>query len=354
MGSWPSLALLVVFATSAIAIWVAGIQLSEKTDVLSERLHIGSALGGLILLALATNLPEVAITVSAALSDQLDIAVGNILGGIAVQTVVLAVLDGAGVRPRSPLTYLAASLALVIEGALVVTLLALVIMGTQMPDDFDIAGVDVMAIVIAVTWIGGLLIVHRAQKGLPWMDDGHAPDSQAKSVGHSKTTKEQHATGAGHSTVRVASVFGVAAVVTMVAGVLLERSGEEFFGRQGLSGVLFGATVLAAATALPEISTGITSARMGDYKLAISDIFGGNAFLPVLFVVASVIAGHSVLPSAHGSDIYLTALGVVLTVVYMTGLLLRPQRQFFRLGPDSLAVVVLYAAGIGGLTLLTG
>src|SRR5690348_18204766 len=68
------------------------------------------------MLAIATNLPEIAITASAALAHQLDVAVGNILGGIALQTVVLVVLDAAGVRPRKPLTYLAASLTLLLEG----------------------------------------------------------------------------------------------------------------------------------------------------------------------------------------------------------------------------------------------
>jgi cation:H+ antiporter len=89
MGSLSSPVLLGLFLASAGVIWFAGVKLSDNTDVLAERLHLGSALGGLILLAIATNLPEIAITGSAALAGQLDVAVGNILGGIAIQTVVL-------------------------------------------------------------------------------------------------------------------------------------------------------------------------------------------------------------------------------------------------------------------------
>ena len=124
-SSW----LLMVFVASAAVIWVAGSRLSDTTDVLAERLGLGNALGGLILLAIATNPPEIAITVSAAVAGQHDVAVGDILGGIAIQTVVLAVLDAAGVRPRAPLTRLAAGLQLVLEGALVVVVLAVVVMG---------------------------------------------------------------------------------------------------------------------------------------------------------------------------------------------------------------------------------
>jgi cation:H+ antiporter len=59
---------LLIFAGSAAFVWMAGISLSDTTDVLSFRLGLGEALGGLILLAIVTNLPEIAITVSAALS----------------------------------------------------------------------------------------------------------------------------------------------------------------------------------------------------------------------------------------------------------------------------------------------
>src|ERR671933_445334 len=352
--SLPSLVLLLIFVGCAAAIWLAGIKLSDTTDVLSQRLHLGSAMGGVILLAIATNLPEIAITASAALSGKLDVAVGNILGGIALQTVVLVVLDAAGVRPRKPLTYMAASLTLLLEGGLVVALLLAVVAATQLPGSLIVARVAPGALLIAVLWVVGLVLLQRAGRGLPWHEGGDAPDNQEQPRGHSQVTKASKATERGESTGRTAAVFGVAALVTLVAGVLIERSGEELFGRLGMSGVVFGATVLAAATALPEVSTGLTSTRPGDYQLAMSDIFGGNAFLPVLFLLATVLSGKPVLPSAHASDIYLTALGGLLTVIYMIGLVFRPQRQWLRMGTDSLTVLVVYVLGIVGLVLVSG
>jgi cation:H+ antiporter len=352
VSSLPSWLLLLIFLGSAAVIWIAGVQLSDTTDVLAERLHLGSALGGLVILAIATNLPEIAITVSAALAGQLDVAVGNILGGIALQTVVLVALDAFGVRVVKPLTYQAASLVLVLEGALVVLVLLIVVAGTQLPASLLHARLTPDVVLIAVVWLVGLLLINKASHALPWADSGDAPDTQPEPRGARRTKKEAAASEKGHSTRRSIAVFAVAAVATLVTGVTIERSGEQFFGDIGLSGVIFGSTVLAAATSLPELSTGITSARMGDFQLAMGDIFGGNAFLPVLFLPATLIAGDAVLPAAGRSDIYLTALGGALTIVYIGGLVFRPRREWLRLGPDSIAVLVLYLLGIAGLVAL--
>ena len=117
--------------------------------------------------------------------------------------------------------------------------------------------------------------------------------------------------------------------------------------------MLFGATVLALATSLPEISTGLQAVKQGDDNLAMSDIFGGNAFLPVLFLVATVISGQAILPQSNTSDVYLTALAALLTLVYAVGLLFRPRRRIAGMGVDSFVVLVLYAVGIGGLVAIT-
>jgi cation:H+ antiporter len=336
------------FVAAGAVVWVAGVRLAITTDILARRFGFGEALGGAILLAVATNLPEIAIVVTAALAHNLDIATGNILGGIAIQTVVLAMLDGLGVRDR-PLSYRAASLQLVVEGALVVALLAIVVDGTRLAPSAIYFRLTVPSVLIVVVWIVGLYLVQRAQNGLPWHEHGNPPDGQVVPRGHRRTVLERR----GPSTGRAVVEFGLAALVTLAGGVALERLSESISTRVGVSGVLFGATVLAAATSLPELSTGLQSLKLGDYQLAFSDIFGGNAFLPVLFLPATIISGSAVLPQAHDTDVYLTALAILLTVVYLWGLLFRPQRQWGRLGPDSIAVVALYALGIVGLIVVS-
>ena len=334
--------LVLIFGAAATAVWVAGIQLSNSTDALDYRLGFGQALGGVVLLAVATNLPELAITTSAALSHNLGIAIGNILGGIAIQTVVLVALDVA-MGPESALTTRAASLVLGLESMLVVIVLAISVMGAQLSSSQS--RFEPAAILIAVTWLIGVWLINQARHGLPWQDaSGNAPGAQQKPLGHSKAVLAKKM-----SLGRAAVVFVLAAAVTLLAGVVLERTGERIATHIGLSGVVFGATILAAATALPELSTGIRSVRLGDYQLAVSDIFGGNAFLPVLFLVASLLSGSAVLPQAQPTDVYLTALAIVLTVVYTWGLIMRPQRQVLRMGVASLVVLAVYLVGIAGL-----
>jgi cation:H+ antiporter len=344
----PSLALAAIFIASAGVIWMAGTGLSDATDALDARLGIGSALGGLILLSIATDLPELAITISAAAGGNLGLAVGNLLGGVAIQTLVLAALD-TRIRDR-PISYTVGSLIVVLEASIVIALLVGAVMTAQLPASTELAGISPGTVAIVVLWFGGLYVVDRTRKSIPWRAE--APGARP---GRSKLDRAK-----GHEANRlqdrptafVTGVFVAAAVATLLAGVAIEESGNELAGRMGLSGAVFGATILAASTALPELSTGIASVKLGDNELAFSDIFGGNAFLPVLFVVADAVAGEPALSHAQATDIWMAGLGIMLTAVYIAGLIVRPKRKLGLLGPDSLAAIVIYVLGIVGLVVI--
>lgn len=342
--------LVLVFAGGAVAIWVAGVALSKTTNALDARLGLGEELGGLLLLAVAGSLPEVAITVSAAVQGHLDIAAGNLIGGIAVQTMVLVVCDIASGRER-PLTFLVGALTPVLEGMLVVLVVSAVLMGSLLEPSTAIGGVvSPASIAIVVLWLAGIYVINRVRKDPRWSvsTPGARPGRRHRRESHPKKSHPF----AQLSTLQVAGIFLGACAVTLVAGVALAMSGNSLADRAGINGVIFGATVLALATALPEISSGIAAVRLGDNALAMGDIFGGNAFQVCLFLLADVIAGTPVLPTAGRLNSWLASLGVALTAVYAIGIVARPQRCRARLGPDSMFAIAIFALGIAGLFVL--
>ena len=347
MAGLGSPLLLLIFLAGAAATWAAGIRLSKATDALDARLGLGDALGGLVLLAIAGSLPELAITISAASQGNLGLAAGNLIGGIAVQTMVLLVCDIA-VGPQRPLTFLVGRLTPVLEGLLVIIVVAGVEMGALLKPSTAIADtVSPASIGIVIFWFVGLFAIRRAAKDPRWSVT--MPGSQPGRRRRERAQPDQPHPYAGASTLRVAAIFGLASLVTLGAGVALEVSGNDLANRLGVNGVIFGATVLAAATALPEISSGLAAVKLGDNSLAMGDIFGGNAFQVCLFLVADLVAGEPVLPSAGPLNAWLAALGVALTAIYGFGVISRPMHCRWRLGPDSILALILFGLGIAGL-----
>jgi cation:H+ antiporter len=152
------------------------------------------------------------------------------------------------------------------------------------------------AIGIVVIWVVGIEALNRtrtrADLVLVTADGGGPPEPAATAAGDGTVTSASEGPGGGG---RPILLFAVASIVTLVTGVVLERTGNQLANNWGMNGVIFGATFLAAATALPEISTGITGVRLARYTLVFGDMFGGNAFQLTLFVVADLVAGQPVL-----------------------------------------------------------
>ena len=340
----PVYLLIIIFLLSSIAIWIAGIKITYATDVITAYFNLGEAFGGLVFLAIVTNLPEIAITVVAANNHQLDLATSNILGGIAIQTVVLALIDAFGVGKSSSLSFKSHSPVLILEGVALIFILTIIIMGKQFSPGHVFFHTTPFELLILFVWLGSIyLIAGQSKKRLEV--------SKHQKVKRPIRHVEQNA-AKKHSIQVSIIIFIVAASITLLSGWALEISSNILAEKFHMTGVLFGATVLALATSLPEISTGIASARIKEYQMAVSDIFGGNAFLPVLFLLATWISGDAILPGLQRSDIYLTGLGILLTGIYTIGILIGSKKQYFRMGIDSIVVLIVYMAGIAGLVYL--
>ncbi|CAB4701909.1 MAG: sodium:calcium antiporter [Actinobacteria bacterium] len=349
MGGLGAPLLTLVFVAGAAATWLAGGLLSRTTDALDTRFGLGEALGGLILLAVTGSLPEIAITASAAISGHLDLAVGNLIGGVAIQTLVLVILDAVS-GPERPLSFRVGSLIPVIEGLMVVVVLATALAGAALPASTNIGGASPTSIAVVIFWIAGVWVVNRVRLQPAW--DVHAPEATPGR----RHVRQRHPVAphpyASASTAKVIALFVGASIVTLGAGVALQSSGSALASSMGMQGAIFGATFLAAASALPEIASGITAVRLGDLQLAVGDILGGNSFQICLLLLADLLAGTPVIVAAHRSDLWLGGIGLLVTGIAAGAIIARPKRTFFWLGIDSLAMVAIYTCGVALLPLI--
>ncbi len=353
MGSWSTGALIGVFAVAAAATWIAGVVLSDATDVIDDRFGLGEALGGMILLGFVGTLPELAVTASAAVHGNLGLAAGNLLGGIGMQTLVLVLIDAVS-RSETPLSTMSKVVEPIFEALLVVLVVSIALMGPLLPASVAIGPVSPVSLTIVIAWLLGMVGLQRIQRSEHWesVEDSLRGTLVAAQPGPVKGVRPNRFANAS---TRVAVIwFGVAALVTLVAGVALEQSGDGLATAWGINGVIFGATILAAVTALPEVSTGIRAVRLGKVGLAMGDIFGGNSVQITLFLLADILAGKPVLTSVSNDSMWLGGTGLAVTAIFAMGLLFRPRRKVLGLGPDAWFVLVAYVLGIWGLLFIAG
>jgi cation:H+ antiporter len=331
------------FIVFSLIVWVAGIWLVHATDAIDGKYKLGSAFGGLLILGIVTSLPEIAVVVTAAIQHHYDIIIGTLLGGIAIQTVVLAIFDYKTGSKRA-LSFSAASLTLVLEASFVVLVTVASLIAIKTPVVVLGTSVSLASVSIVALWLVGLWIVFKARTGLPWLAE--AIEATPGRKHHERRAVINHPALRAASMPKIFGLLALASVATLIAGYGLATTGNQLADIFHINGGIFAATFIALAGALPNISTGLASIKIGDYSLAMSDIFGGNAFMPALFVICDIISGNAVLKNATSTDVWFAALGILLTTVYIISLIVRPKRVYFRLGIDSLFVVLLYFVGI--------
>ncbi|MCW5612444.1 MAG: sodium:calcium antiporter [Rubrivivax sp.] len=117
------------FGIAAVVVLAAGSWLPGIADRLAVALGWSHSFAGTLLMALATTLPEMAVTLSALRLGALDMAIGNVLGSSLFNVTILAVADLAWLRgpllaDASPAHAATAVAAMVMSGLVVVGLVA--------------------------------------------------------------------------------------------------------------------------------------------------------------------------------------------------------------------------------------
>jgi cation:H+ antiporter len=334
-----------VFLASAVVVWIAGWRVSRYADIIRAHTGASEALIGLILLGGVTSLPEAATSITGAISGNADLVVNNILGGVAMQVMILAIADAA--IGRDALSATVASPAVLLQGALDIVLLALVAAGTVVGDVL-LGGVGLWSWSILIAYLLSVWFVASMKGRKPWI----ARETKSQRRRTNQATDRATSSEAGASFGAALWKTAALAAVILVAGYFLTKSGEGLAERTGLGSSFFGAVFLAISTSLPEVSTVLSAAKLRRYEMAISDIFGTNLFDVVLiFLIDALFRGEPVLRTVGPFATFGALLGIMVTVIFLVGLIERRDRAFLRMGPDSIAVILAYA---GGLVVLYG
>lgn len=124
---------ILIFVICAGAIALVGTRMTKLSDRLADRTGLGEAIMmGAVFLGGSTSLSGIVTSVTAAASDHPSLAISNAIGGIAAQTVFLAIADL--FYRRANLEHAAASVANLIQGTLLITLLSLPLLAIATPE----------------------------------------------------------------------------------------------------------------------------------------------------------------------------------------------------------------------------
>lgn len=320
-----------LFSTLVIAFF--GSRMAKIADRLADATGLGEAMMGALFLGGCTSLPGITTSVAAAYQGHAELAISNAIGGIAAQTVFLAVADMA--YRKINLEHAAASIANLMHGALLISLLAISLLALASPHAgvFQIHPVSVLLI---IAYIFGLRLISSARTEPMWKPH-RTKETRVDEIKKTKLNASELAL--------LWLRFTLLAAIVGFAGFVVTQAGIAIAGQTGFSETLVGGIFTAIATSLPELVTSIAAVRQGALTLAVGGIIGGNCF-DALFLAFSDFAYRdgSIYAAAGEESLFMIALTLLLTGILLLGLLRREKHGIGNIGFESFLILLIYVA----------
>ena len=268
-------ALVLVFLVIGFALLIKGADFFvEGSSSVAKRLHVPSIIIGLTIVAMGTSLPETAVSVSASITGNNELAVSNVVGSnifnlmvVIGVCAVLATVDVAKetIKRDIPFSLLCAGL-----------LLLLGILGFSDKSGMTLGHLD--GVILIALFAGYIFyMVKIALKA-------------------SKEGKKVEIEGGSDEDIKLVSVpmsilFIVGgAIAIAVGGDMTVDAASRIASELGMSQTLIGLTIVSIGTSLPELVTSIVAARKNEVDMALGNAIGSNVFniLMVLGIASAI------------------------------------------------------------------
>lgn len=252
--------------------------------------------------------------------------------GIDLQTVVIAVADLCLVA--GSLTFFAPRPSLLISGVFVILQLGVTLIGMSCGEFITFWNVGLWPLILFLLYLTMLYFMLLHEKEKRWIPVG---------TDHKVIMRLPVPPLKTFSNSRLRALFILNAAIVLIAGWSIAYFADKLADQLHWSGSWMGATVVALTTSLPEVSTTFGAVRQKAYVLAIANIFGSNALtISLLFPADFFYRKGPIFHEIDSSNIFLATLGIVLTSIFLWGILERKNRTFFRMGLDSFFVLIIY------------
>jgi len=274
-----SLALLAVVA-GLVVLGAGGEALIRGAVSVARVARLSTAVIGLTIVAMGTSMPELSVSLLAAMGGRSDIAMGNVVGSNIFNVAAIVGVTALVLPIRVHLT------AVKLEWPFMFAALFVCLLLTRdgVLDRLE-AGFFLISLLLFTVYA-----IRVARTALTPSDE-----AELAHVVQDRTLAQRLAVDIG---------LVVAGLVLLVAGGQLLVAGAVAIARlAGLSERVIGLTIVAAGTSIPELAASVVAARRGQPDIALANVIGSNVFnvLGILGVVA-VIKPQTVNPQIIASD----------------------------------------------------
>jgi len=320
-------ALIGTFLLLAAVIVVAGLFLAKCADSIASLTGIGRTLAGLILLAAATSLPELAVDCKAVLMTPPapNLAVGALVGSSLFNLLILGLLDLLNRRSTKMISPAAEEHILSAITSIMLTALVGGFIMLQNPA-LNIVQVGFGSTIVFVVYVLSLRMVYLDQRHRGATDEEEEAEMKLR-----------------------AAVLGylAATAAIFVAANFLAPTATQIAEKTGLGNSFVGSTFVALTTSLPEFVTTLAALRMGALNMAVGNIVGSNNFnMAILFPVDIVYRKSPLLQVASQTHVFTALVVIAVSSVLVMAMVYRPKRKYLFIEPDATAVVILSFSAI--------
>lgn len=239
----------------------------EGASDIAKKLGIPSIVIGLTIVALGTSLPELAVSVTAALKGSNDIALGNVTGSN-IMNLLIVVGVSAVIRPiRVDRSVMKRDYTM----SLFMTVLMLICSG-----EIFLGGQKAV-----ISRLDGVILLAVMFFYMYRLIRGAVRNRVAEQFGISRPLPLSF----------LFCILGAAAIIG--GGQLVVNSATELAYRFGMSETLVGLTIVAIGTSLPELVTSVVAARKGESDIALGNVMGSN-ILNIGFILGLSGAIHPI------------------------------------------------------------